>query len=164
MFVYLLFSSRRRHTRGALVTGVQTCALPISADGGTVQIRLDITEQKKAEAALRQSEDSFRNLIEGSIQGILIHDRWKLLFVNRALATMFGYDDPEELLGGDFTTLLAAPEVDRATRYRDARLAGKTAPNNFVLEGIRKAGQPIGRAAWRERVGKYGKITVSVGP
>src|SRR3546814_1602158 len=32
-FVYCLvffFSSRRRHTRCALVTGVQTCALPIS--------------------------------------------------------------------------------------------------------------------------------------
>src|SRR3546814_20730300 len=30
-YVYLLFfSSRRRHTRCALVTGVQTCALPIS--------------------------------------------------------------------------------------------------------------------------------------
>src|SRR3546814_2373818 len=28
------FSSRRRHTRCALVTGVQTCALPISTDGG----------------------------------------------------------------------------------------------------------------------------------
>src|SRR3546814_19720697 len=28
----LFFSSRRRHTRCALVTGVQTCALPISAD------------------------------------------------------------------------------------------------------------------------------------
>src|SRR3546814_3166895 len=27
------FSSRRRHTRCALVTGVQTCALPISARG-----------------------------------------------------------------------------------------------------------------------------------
>src|SRR3546814_16164047 len=27
----ILVSSRRRHTRGALVTGVQTCALPISA-------------------------------------------------------------------------------------------------------------------------------------
>src|SRR3546814_6746873 len=25
----VFFSSRRRHTRGALVTGVQTCALPI---------------------------------------------------------------------------------------------------------------------------------------
>src|SRR3546814_7682749 len=33
MFVYcffFLFSSRRRHTRCSLVTGVQTCALPIS--------------------------------------------------------------------------------------------------------------------------------------
>src|SRR3546814_17691541 len=28
----LLFSSRRRHTRCALVTGVQTCALPICHD------------------------------------------------------------------------------------------------------------------------------------
>src|SRR3546814_6127958 len=32
MFVYVFFvSSRRRHTRCALVTGVQTCALPICA-------------------------------------------------------------------------------------------------------------------------------------
>src|SRR3546814_7771948 len=30
MLCCFFFSSRRRHTRGALVTGVQTCALPIS--------------------------------------------------------------------------------------------------------------------------------------
>src|SRR3546814_7675972 len=30
MYVVFFFSSRRRHTRCALVTGVQTCALPIS--------------------------------------------------------------------------------------------------------------------------------------
>src|SRR3546814_12217559 len=29
MFIFFFFSSRRRHTRCALVTGVQTCALPI---------------------------------------------------------------------------------------------------------------------------------------
>src|SRR3546814_9312012 len=29
--LFFFFSSRRRHTRCALVTGVQTCALPISA-------------------------------------------------------------------------------------------------------------------------------------
>src|SRR3546814_5613060 len=33
MLAFFLFSSRRRHTRGALVTGVQTCALPICALG-----------------------------------------------------------------------------------------------------------------------------------
>src|SRR3546814_1049307 len=31
--LFFCFSSRRRHTRCALVTGVQTCALPISTDG-----------------------------------------------------------------------------------------------------------------------------------
>src|SRR3546814_3484575 len=30
LFIFFFFSSRRRHTRCALVTGVQTCALPIS--------------------------------------------------------------------------------------------------------------------------------------
>src|SRR3546814_67667 len=33
MFVIFFFSSRRRHTRCALVTGVQTCALPILIEG-----------------------------------------------------------------------------------------------------------------------------------
>src|SRR3546814_20792957 len=32
---FVFFSSRRRHTRCALVTGVQTCALPITSDSGT---------------------------------------------------------------------------------------------------------------------------------
>src|SRR3546814_9268260 len=31
-FVFFFFSSRRRHTRCALVTGVQTCALPILSE------------------------------------------------------------------------------------------------------------------------------------
>src|SRR3546814_9656710 len=34
VFCFFFFSSRRRHTRCALVTGVQTCALPISLNPG----------------------------------------------------------------------------------------------------------------------------------
>src|SRR3546814_2737440 len=33
VMLFVFFSSRRRHTRCALVTGVQTCALPISVRG-----------------------------------------------------------------------------------------------------------------------------------
>src|SRR3546814_2449856 len=41
MFVVVVFffSSRRRHTRCALVTGVQTCALPIYNELGDVRVR-----------------------------------------------------------------------------------------------------------------------------
>src|SRR3546814_5125886 len=36
MFFVFFFSSRRRHTRCALVTGVRTCALPISPIVGAI--------------------------------------------------------------------------------------------------------------------------------
>src|SRR3546814_765473 len=36
--MYFFFSSRRRHTRCALVTGVQTCALPICEDAAVISV------------------------------------------------------------------------------------------------------------------------------
>src|SRR3546814_1309825 len=48
MLYFFFFSSRRRHTRCALVTGVQTCALPISRVG---HLRPD--EQRKVELVAR---------------------------------------------------------------------------------------------------------------
>src|SRR3546814_1078107 len=39
-FVFFFFSSRRRHTRCALVTGVQTCALPICSPSSARQRRI----------------------------------------------------------------------------------------------------------------------------
>src|SRR3546814_6117471 len=40
--LFFFFSSRRRHTRCALVTGVQTCALPISKNRWTDLIEVSI--------------------------------------------------------------------------------------------------------------------------
>src|SRR3546814_14927572 len=46
LILYLFFfSSRRRHTRCALVTGVQTCALPICAFGPLLQSGRTETEE-----------------------------------------------------------------------------------------------------------------------
>src|SRR3546814_15554658 len=41
LFLSFFFSSRRRHTRCALVTGVQTCALPICVGSGKGTMTLD---------------------------------------------------------------------------------------------------------------------------
>src|SRR3546814_2896734 len=38
---FFFFSSRRRHTRCALVTGVQTCALPIFVANGNIAIVIE---------------------------------------------------------------------------------------------------------------------------
>src|SRR3546814_2509312 len=44
--ICIIFSSRRRHTRCALVTGVQTCALPIVPGVGLVSARRDGSESR----------------------------------------------------------------------------------------------------------------------
>src|SRR3546814_8585990 len=46
MFCFLFFSSRRRHTRCALVTGVQTCALPICLAFSPDESRLYVVESR----------------------------------------------------------------------------------------------------------------------
>src|SRR3546814_786027 len=50
-FMYFFFSSRRRHTRCALVTGVQTCALPICT-------YLEVTGQVEGEKKLQSNPES----------------------------------------------------------------------------------------------------------
>src|SRR3546814_17829579 len=56
VLLVFVFSSRRRHTRCALVTGVQTCALPIS-EGAQVMINGfgDAAEIEKERAALEKT-------------------------------------------------------------------------------------------------------------
>src|SRR3546814_9215703 len=51
------FSSRRRHTRCALVTGVQTCALPISH----CEV-VDLHQDASVDLVVRYSLDSYPNL------------------------------------------------------------------------------------------------------
>src|SRR3546814_3138310 len=69
MLLFLFFfSSRRRHTRCALVTGVQTCALPISVDrvvagqGGGRSGSQVLTRVGRHEAS-RVRERSMRNRV-----------------------------------------------------------------------------------------------------
>src|SRR3546814_8962489 len=64
MIEYLFFfSSRRRHTRCALVTGVQTCALPISttAMADDMVSIVNITEASDSDDATTQIPEELRN-------------------------------------------------------------------------------------------------------
>src|SRR3546814_7994667 len=49
-----MFASRRRHTRCGLVTGVQTCALPISSHDSTL-LRVGVAEPPRSPSTLVRS-------------------------------------------------------------------------------------------------------------
>jgi PAS domain S-box-containing protein len=93
--------------------------------------------------ALRASEEEFRALVEGSIQGMYINVDWTIRFANPAMARIFGFSSPEELLGLDFATLIAPHEIEPLRTYREARLRGAAVPARCEFEARRRDGTPI---------------------
>src|SRR3546814_990865 len=68
MFVLFFFSSRRRHTRCALVTGVQTCALPIYGWGRARSLRDRRKELRVARCARHRLGDTGAHLRHRAVE------------------------------------------------------------------------------------------------
>ncbi|MCJ7817877.1 MAG: PAS domain-containing sensor histidine kinase, partial [Candidatus Thorarchaeota archaeon] len=58
---------------------------------GFISQTVDITEHKKAEEDLRRSESKYRNLVEGSLQGVAVVQKNRYIYVNPAFAKTVGY-------------------------------------------------------------------------
>ncbi|CAG0982858.1 partial two-component system, cell cycle sensor histidine kinase and response regulator CckA, partial [Methanosarcinales archaeon] len=63
------------------------------------ELEKEIIDRKRAEEALRESEEKYRTIIETANEGIWISDtRGRITFVNKRMAEMIGYS-PEEMMG-----------------------------------------------------------------
>ena len=95
-------------------------------------------------AALRESEDRYRRVVEGSLQAILIHQDGILQYVNPACAQMFGYASPDELKGVNLWETLFAPESWEDIQARIAALLrGENIAVHLDFPGVRKDGSRI---------------------
>src|SRR3546814_4573724 len=65
-------ASRRRHTRGALVTGVQTCALPILGDGCATLAELIARDPRTRRMARRHRKAAAAQLTRVPAKGELV--------------------------------------------------------------------------------------------
>ena len=109
----------------------------------TQSIVVDITERKRAEEALRQSEEQYRSLVEGSLQGISITLGDKRLFANTALARILGYEDPRVLIGQPVRNQVARHEWARLRANAQARRQGDPVPSRYEYQGVRADGALI---------------------
>ena len=104
----------------------------------------NLEKSRHVARTLTGSEEKYRQLVEGSIQGIVVHVAGRILFANQAFADIFGYEDPDDVSrvsahGG----LLAPSERKRARGYYERRIAGKDAPRAYDFQGLRKDGSVI---------------------
>ncbi|HON84696.1 MAG TPA: PAS domain S-box protein [Syntrophorhabdaceae bacterium] len=59
----------------------------------------DVTEKKKIEAHLRETEANYKSIFENAVNGIFqVTPQGSFIRVNRALAKMFGFDSPGDLI------------------------------------------------------------------
>jgi len=87
------------------------------------------------------TEDLYRELLAGSIEGVYILDEEGIILTsNQAMAEMFGYDRPDELIGQSGTILVAPTERERLQRYYQARLRGEHAPRRHTMQAVRRDG------------------------
>jgi len=133
---------------------------------GAVEVTLDITDRRRAEEALRQSEEDYRLLFEQSVDGIVVVADGKIVRANRAFADIHGWS-VEDLVGTPGTDLLhpderaAAAErirgvIDRtlerpnARQYRALRADGSIALVEYRSSRILWKGRPAVQSIVRD--------------
>src|SRR3546814_11940959 len=153
--IYFFFSSRRRHTICALVTGVQTCALPIYGDAARAAT---VGLARLSDPDLAEWIDANATFPNGIVDRIAPATGPR----ERAMAAAFGLDDPVPVTCEPFRQWAME---DRFASGRPAlEKVGVTLTSHvhaFAPTTIRHpTGGTIGREQRRERVRTDAEISV----
>ena len=131
---------------------VEIHAYPILGSDGNVskiiEYTLEVTERRRWEQALKESEERMRLVIEASPIGIAIVQDGRYVYANPAFAGTFGYEREEAIIGVPGETLFA--EEDRAvlTKRGGDILQGNPTISSWELRGLRREGKSFQASLW----------------
>jgi PAS domain S-box-containing protein len=103
----------------------------------------DITEQKRVEAALKESEQRFRDIADNTQQWIWeVDSQGRYTYASPVVEKVLGYK-PEEILGKHFYDLLSADEREELKKAAFEVFAAKQPFTEFLNRNLHKNGEPI---------------------
>jgi PAS domain S-box-containing protein len=93
-----------------------------TSDGGSVGLRIDITNFKMREKALSESEDRYRSLVETLPDAVVVvsHDQG-ILFANPQAAILYAVENSDDLLGKTFANFIHPDFRELAMTHREER-------------------------------------------
>lgn len=103
------------------------------------------SEQQNArqDDAPTEYEIRFNDLVEGSLQGVMVTQDKRIIFANNALSTMLGFTVTELEQIESWEQLIAPADQERVLGYCRARKDGRAAPNRYEYQALRKDGSVI---------------------
>ncbi|MBI4517037.1 MAG: PAS domain S-box protein [Deltaproteobacteria bacterium] len=138
----LLIRLRHRDGSWRLVETLAT-ALPEGSSFGPVVINSrDVTERQRVQAALRESEERFRELFENASDMVYTQDlNWNFTSINRAAERLTGYTQ-EEALAANARDIVAPEHIARAIEATRRKLAGEPS-SAYELDLLHKDGHRL---------------------
>jgi two-component system, cell cycle sensor histidine kinase and response regulator CckA len=132
-----------RNPEGSAVEWVELLAFPLKSREsgevtGVVELTRDVTDQKRSERALRESEERYRTLFEYSRDAIdIVDSKGRFIDTNKAFSELFGYtmDEMKSMSGVD----LWADPSERAQWMRTLEREGSV--RDYEWKARRKDGE-----------------------
>lgn len=100
----------------------------------------DVTLQRAAQSELRQSENRFRSLFDAAPVPLGIGREQSVLYVNRALCELLGYDAPQAMIGRPITDFVAPEERAQIAARARNRASGASEPMIYQSRVQRRDG------------------------
>ncbi len=102
----------------------------------------DITERKRAEKALHESEEKFRNVFENSPVGKSMTSIDGAIRINAAFCNMLGYTK-EELSGMNWQKITHPDDIENDQKYIDSVISGERNTSRWEKRYIHKNGNIV---------------------
>lgn len=126
---------------GALLIGMVSAeTLRINDEPFILSSVRDITARKKAEEALKESEERYRKLVENANEAIMVAQEGRIRFNNRRTEEMIGYSE-RELQSREFTDFIHPEDRSMVMERHLARLKGEEVPTIYTFRVITKTGE-----------------------
>jgi PAS domain S-box-containing protein len=106
------------------------------------QLESEIQERKRAEQAVQESEDKYRNLVERAAEGIAILQDGLIKYANPHLLELTGYGF-EEAVGTPFSQYVHPDELAESLEKYEAWIAGTELKVPYERRLVRKNGSTI---------------------